>query len=174
MYPNLKIPLGKGAYAKAYWVTPTHDRYVQAYRQEQGPLDTPYSLPIYAQAVYSSEPIDPIPAWFHQLLVGTPAIYANFTKAAHQLDDWGVAADITRYRKLDDNLSCINAELEWLKAEARAIRIAKTICEGRLELAHAPKQLAHMECLATPFVWQRNKQLATRGGWKKSACGHTS
>ena len=87
MYPDLKIPLGKGAYAKAYWVTPVHNGYVQAYRQEQGPLDTPYSLPIYAWAVYSSEPIDPLPAWFHQLLVGTPAVHANFAKAAHRLDD---------------------------------------------------------------------------------------
>jgi len=130
MYPDLKIPLGEGAYAEAYWVTPAHNRYVQAYRQEQGPLDTPYSLPIYARAVYSSEPIDPLPAWFHQLLVGTPAIHANFAKAAHRLDDWGIAADIARYCKLDDNLSCINAEIERLEAEAGAVRIVKTICEG--------------------------------------------
>jgi len=174
MYPDLKIPLGEGAYAEAYWVTPAHDGYVQAYGQEQGPLDTLYSLPIYAQAVYSSKPINPLPAWFHQLLVGTPAIYANFAKAAHRLDDWGIAADIARYRKLDDDLSCINAELKWLEAEAGAIRISKTICKGRLELAHAPKQLAHMECLATPFVRQRNEQLATRRGWKKSVCGRAS
>jgi len=174
MYPDLKIPLGKGVYAEAYWVTPAHDGYVQAYGQEQGPLDTPYSLPIFAQAIYSSEPIEPLPTWFHQLLVGTPAVHANFAKAAHQLNDWGVAADIVHYRKLDDNLSYINAELERLKAEAGAIRIAKTICEGRLELACAPKQLVHMECLATPFVRQRNEQLATCGGWKKSACGRTS
>ena len=174
MYPDLKILLGKEAYAEAYWVTLAHDGYVQAYRQEQGPLDMPYSLPIFAQAVYSSEPIDPLPAWFHQLLVGTPAVHANFAKAAHRLDDWGVAADIARYHKLDDNLSCINTELEQLEAEAGVIRIAKTICKGQLELACAPKQLAHMECLATLFVWQRNEQLATRGGWKKSACGCAS
>jgi len=48
MYPDLKIPLGEGAYAEAYWVTPAHNGYVQAYGQEQGPLDMPYSLPIYA------------------------------------------------------------------------------------------------------------------------------
>ena len=88
MYPDLKIPLSEGAYTEAYWVTPAHNGYVQVYGQEQGPLDVPYSLPIYAQAVYSSKPINPLPAWFHQLLVSTPAIHANFTKAAHQLDDW--------------------------------------------------------------------------------------
>jgi len=174
MYPDLKIPLGKGAYTEAYWVTPAHDGYVQAYGQEQGPLDTPYSLPIYARAVYSSEPIDPLPAWFHQLLISTPAVHANFAKAAHQLDDWGVAADITHYCKLDNNLSCINAELKQLEAEAGAIRIAKTICKGRLELARAPKQLAHMECLAMLFIRQRNEQLATRRGWKKSVHGRAS
>jgi len=174
MYPDLKIPLGEGAYAEAYWVTPAHNGYVQVYRQEQGPLDPPYSLPIYTRAVYSSEPIKPLPAWFHQLLVGTPAIHANFAKAAHRLDDWGVAADIAHYRKLDDDLSCINTELERLEAKAGVVRIAKTICEGRLELARASKQLAHMECLATPFVRQRNEQLTTRGGWKKSMHGHAS
>jgi len=174
MYLDLKIPLGEGAYAEAYWVTPAHDGYVQAYGQEQEPLDTPYSLPVYAQAVYSSEPIDPLPTWFHQLLVGTSAVHANFAKAAHQLDDWGIAADIVRYWKLDNDLSCINAELERLKAEAGAVRIAKTICEGRLELACAPKQLVHMECLATPFVRQRNEQLTTWGGWKKSARSRAS
>jgi len=83
MYPDLKIPMGEGVYAEAYWVTPAHDGYVQAYGQEQGPLDTPYSLPIYAWPVFSSEPIDPLPAWFHQLLVGTSAVHANFAKAAH-------------------------------------------------------------------------------------------
>jgi len=171
MYPDLKIPVGEGFYREAYWVTPAHDGYIQAYGQEHGPLDTPFSLPIYARAVYSAEPTEPIPAWFHQLLTGTPSIYANLTKAAHRLDDWGVAADIARFRKLDDDLSCINAEIERLNAEADATRIAKTICEGRLELARAPKQLAHMECLATPFVRQRSEQLNTRGGWKRSAHG---
>jgi len=83
MYPDLKIPLGEGMYAEAYWVTPAHDGYVQAYGQEQGPLDTPYSLPIYARAVYSSEPVEPLPAWFHQLLVCTPTVHANLAKAAH-------------------------------------------------------------------------------------------
>jgi len=169
MYPDLKIPLGEGAYMEAYWVTPAHNRYVQAYGQEQGPLDVPYSLPIYAQPVILNEPTEPIPAWFHQLLVGSLAVHANFTKAAHQLSDWGVAADIAHYCKLDDNLSCINTELKRLNAEADAVRIAKTICEGKLELACTPKQLVHMECLVTPFIWQRNKQLATWGGWKKSA-----
>ena len=83
MYPDLKIPIGEGAYTKAYWVTPAHDGYVQAYGQEQGPLDIPYSLPIYAQAVFSTKPTEPIPAWFHQILIGTPAVYTNLSKAAH-------------------------------------------------------------------------------------------
>jgi len=32
--------------------------------------------------------------------------------------------------------------------------LKQTVCKGQLELACAPKQLAHMECLAMPFVWQ--------------------
>jgi len=117
------------------------------------------------------EPTEPIPAWFHQLLTSTTAVYANLTKAASQLNDWGIAADTVCYRKLDDNLSCINAELEQLNTEVDAIRISKTVCEGQLELACAPKQLAHMECLVMLFVWQQQEQLAVCGGWKKSTQG---
>ena len=86
--------------------------YIQAYSQEHRLLDTPYSLPIYARTVYLTKPTEPILAWFHQLLTGTPTIYMNLTKAAHRLDDWGIAADITHYCKLDNHLSCINAEIE--------------------------------------------------------------
>ena len=82
-YPDLRIPLREGIYTEAYWVTLAHNRYIQAYSQEQGPLDTPYSLPIYAHPVYLADPTEPIPTWFHQLLTGTPAVYANFAKAAH-------------------------------------------------------------------------------------------
>jgi len=145
-YPDLRIPLREGIYTEAYWVTLAHNRYIQAYSQEQGPLDTPYSLPIYAHPVYLADPTEPIPTWFHQLLTGTPAVYANFAKAAHWLDDWGIAADIVCYWKLDDDLSCINVGLERLNAKVDAIRISKMICEGWLELACAPKQLVLGKC----------------------------
>ena len=69
----------------AYWVIPAHNRYIQAYSQEQGPHNTPYSLPIYAHPVYSLEPTELIPAWFHQLLTSTTAVYGNLAKAASQL-----------------------------------------------------------------------------------------
>jgi len=42
MYLDLKIPIREGAYAKAYWVTPAHNGYIQAYSQEHGLSGTYY------------------------------------------------------------------------------------------------------------------------------------
>jgi len=70
---------------------------VLAYTEEQGPESGPYLVPIHAAPIFSSEPIDPIPQWLHQLLIGQSAIFHMLVNAAKKLDDWGVAADITRY-----------------------------------------------------------------------------
>jgi len=39
----------------------------------------------------------------------------------YSVNDWGITADTVCYQKLDDNLSCINAELEQLNTEVDAI-----------------------------------------------------
>jgi len=107
-------------------------------------------------------------------MVGNTAIFTTLLKATDQLDDWGIAMDISHYCKLDNNLSSINMEIEWLNTEVDSICIEKVLCEGRLKLAHAPKQLAHMECIAPTHLWHTgNKQTAIWRGWRKNVHGCT-
>jgi len=125
---------------------------VLAYTEKQGPESDPYLVPIYAAPIFLSEPIDPIPQWLHQLLIGQSVIFHTLVSAARKLDNWGVAADITCYREYNDKMADINAHIEQLQAEVDAVRLAKLLCEGRLEAARAPKQLVHMECLVPVFM----------------------
>jgi len=172
-YPDLKIPIGEGLYRPTKWIKMANEGMVLAYTEEQGPKSDPYLVPIHAAPIFSTEPIDPIPQWLHQLLIGQSAIFHMLTNATKKLDDWGIAADITRYWEYNDELANINMCIEQLQAEADSVWLAKLLCEGRLEAARAPKQLAHMECLAPVFMHRERSndgpQVAIRGGWKRQA-----
>jgi len=151
-YPNLKIPIGEGLYRPTKWIKMANEGMVLAYTKEQGPKSNPYLVPIHAAPIFSSEPIDPIPQWLYQLLIGQLAIFHMLINAAKKLDDWGVATNITRYQEYNDKMADINVRIEQLQAKADSVRLAKLLCEGQLEAARAPKQLVHMECLAPVFM----------------------
>jgi len=125
---------------------------VLAYTKEQGPESDPYLVPIHAAPIFSSEPIDPILQWLYQLLIGQSAIFHMLVNAAKKLDDWGVAANITHYQEYNDKMANINTRIEQLQAKADSVRLTKLLCKGQLEVARAPKQLAHMECLVPVFM----------------------
>jgi len=94
---------------------------VLVYTKEQGPKSNPYLIPIHATPVFSSEPIDPIPQWLHQLLIGQSAIFHMLVNATKKLDDWGIATDITCYQEYNDELANINAYIKQLQAEADSV-----------------------------------------------------
>ena len=113
-YPNLKIPIGEGLYCPAKWIKMADEGMVLAYTEEQGPESNPYLVPIHAAPIFSSEPIDPIPQWLHQLLIGQSAIFHMLVNTAKKLDDWGIAANITCYREYNDKMADINVRIEQL------------------------------------------------------------
>jgi len=129
-YPDLKIPIGEGLYRPTKWIKMADEGMVLAYTEEQGPKSDPYLVPIHAAPIFSSEPIDPIPQWLHQLLIGQSAIFHMLINAAKKLDNWGVAADITCYREYNDKMADINAYIEQLQAEADSVHLTKLLCEG--------------------------------------------
>ena len=48
--------------------------------------------------------MEPLPAWFRHTVTGPSVAFHTLCKAAHKLDDWGVEADLNRYRALEDAL----------------------------------------------------------------------
>ena len=129
-YPNLKVPIGKGLYCPTKWIKLADKGMVLAYTEEQGPKSNPYLVPIHAAPIFSSEPIDPIPQWLHQLLISQSAIFHTLVNTAKKLDDWGVAANITCYWEYNDKMADINAHIEQLQAKADSVRLAKLLCKG--------------------------------------------
>jgi len=103
---------------------------VLAYTEEQGPKSDLYLVPIHTAPIFSSEPIDPIPQWLHQLLISQSAIFHMLINATKKLDDWGVAADITHYQEYNDKMADINTRIEQLQAKADLVCLAKLLCKG--------------------------------------------
>jgi hypothetical protein len=96
-YPNLKIPISDGLWRPTKWIKQGEDGFMYTYTDRDGVHDLPYLIPIYAQPVRSSSPITALPRWFHTVLKGPSAHFNSLITHTQELDDWGVAADCTRY-----------------------------------------------------------------------------
>ena len=64
-------------------------------------LDTPHIVKVYAQPCATAEPIEPLPIWLESILLGPSAAFNTLAEAARELDDWGIHADLLRFRELD-------------------------------------------------------------------------
>ena len=116
--------------------------------------------------------MEPLPAWFCHTVTSPSAAFHTLRKAAHEVNDWGVKADLNCYRALKDALCQSLAEAEKFQADANRYHVAKGLCEAWLEAVCATSSLAHMEGL-TPTLARRTQggwgeQVARRGGWKQT------
>ncbi len=111
--------------------------------------DTPHIFPIYAAPIISAEdPIDPMPWWFKALLHRPSPMFLNLVETACTLDDWGVAADLLRYRTLDEEVNSIELQISCLERDRAAADHTRIICESCLEVSHCSESLAYLESLA--------------------------
>src|SRR5579863_5121543 len=148
-YPHLVIPMGNGLSRPVKWVKAGENGNMWCYCAEQGEHDAPYVVPIYASPAFSTEsPIEPLPPWFRNLLRGPTATYNNLLSQSKTLDDWGVPADIARYRSLDDEERAVALQIRVLEEDMASLCHARKICEGRLEASRCAESLAFMEGLA--------------------------
>ena len=132
---------------------------------EDGPRGTgsqPYLIPVYASPIPSTdEPIEPFPNWMRAILHGPSAPYLNLLESAKTLDDWGVAADLARYRRCDEELMLIENKIRTLEVERVAMEYNRTIIAARLEAARATESLAFLEGLAPLLSHHRLEEVGT-------------
>ena len=159
-YPGLTINIGNGLQREVKWVKQLEQGTVACFTEDDGPEDTPHIVKVYAQPCSMAEPIEPLPIWLESILLGPSAAFNTLAKATRELDDWGIHADLLRFREL--NASWQEAEGEERKWEARAnaFALAKNLCKSRLEAAHCAYQLGAFENLGPIY---RGSQLAHRG-----------
>src|SRR6266404_4973267 len=107
--PTFTIPVGGGLLNPAKWVKKLDDGRVAGYTAEDGPHDLPHVCEIYASPKYTADPAEPLPHWIHKTLQGSAPAYAAFLDAIKATDDWGLEADVMRFRTLDKRVLAYKA-----------------------------------------------------------------
>ena len=159
-YPGLTINIGNGLQREVKWVKQLEQGTVACFTEDDGPGDTPHIVKIYAQPCTSAEPIEPLPIWMESILLGPSAAFNTLAEASRELDDWGIHADLLRFRELDASWQEAEGEERKWEARANAFALAKNLCKSCLEAAHCAYQLGAFENLG-PI--RRGSQLARRG-----------
>ncbi len=157
------IPCGGGLSNPAKWVKKLDDGRVAGYTAEDGPHDLPHVCEIYASPKYTADPAEPLPHWIHETLQGSTPAYAAFLDAVKATDDWGLEADVMRFRTLDERVLAYKAQLDHTHGELKSTIIARDQCRGRLECVRLGKWVSHLA--GEPQRMPTNVQ--ARGGWKE-------
>ena len=149
--PHFFIPLGDGVFKLAKWVKKLEDSRVAGFHEQQGPNESPYIIDLYAQADTvghgKENPIEPLPTWFRALLIGPSSDFVHLQRDIGNLDDWGLAREIARFRKLDQEAAELAARVEVLHEELDATHDAQTMSEKRLVLARTSQKAAQLKNL---------------------------
>src|SRR6266403_271126 len=136
------IPCGGGLSNPAKWVKKLDDGRVAGYTAEDGPHDLSHVCEIYATPKYTADPAEPLPHWIHETLQGSAPAYTAFLDAVKATDDWGLEADVMRFRALDERVLAYKAQLDRTHGELKGAIIARDQCRGRLECARLGERVS--------------------------------
>ena len=100
-FPNLTISNSNGVHRPVKWVKLLDNCTVSGFTKDDGPGSTPHIFHIYAQPTTRGQPVEALPTWFQECIIGPMPQYHKLYKAAWELDNWGIATDIARLRDFD-------------------------------------------------------------------------
>jgi hypothetical protein len=135
---NFHIPVGNGLYQEAKWIRLNNDGTVSGYHSSQGPNKQPFIINLYATPDYSVDsPLEPLPPWYWHMLTGLGGDFQILQQAVANIDNWGLAREVTRYRKLNDDIMAVATKIEQYQCDMDAVQARLASCESRLMLAQA-------------------------------------
>jgi hypothetical protein len=140
-YVDHLVPTEDGTLVRAKWVKLCNDGSTEllAGRGEQ---EEPYVVSLYASPDYtSSEPVEPLPAWFTYLINGPAAEYHAFRDAVGRLDKWEYLAEVKRIRQYAERRREILNEVKLLNAELQYNDDKFASCRHRIEAARIPEMV---------------------------------
>ena len=146
-FPLLTINQGNGIRQPIKWIKMLNNCTVAGFAEGDRPGSTPHIFHVYAQPTTQGEPVEPLPAWFEELLIGPMPQYHTIYEAARELEDWGISADMARIRNFDMLEQEAATEIRKWEARMAASAAGRRAAQGRLEGARAAYQLAHFEHL---------------------------
>jgi hypothetical protein len=118
---NFHIPVGDGLYQEAKWIQLNDDGTVTGYHAQQGLNQQPYIIDLYAAPDNTIDlPINTLPTWFRHLLTGPSGKFQILQTTVADIDDWGLAQEITRYREIDDDITHLTVKIEEYQHDLNA------------------------------------------------------
>src|SRR6266403_2098112 len=143
--PTFTIPLGEGSDVPAKWIKQLDDRHVTGYSKHDGTGDLPYVKEIYTAPQDSALDLpEVLPFWVQETLQGTAIQYQELCRAVRDLDNWGLYAEVLRYRQLDKDILSLKAQLDLNHASLTTAQNARLQAITRLEAAQLPKRISHL------------------------------
>jgi hypothetical protein len=172
--PDFCLPIQEGYSQPAYWIKRLPNGQVAGLPQDCQPGDTPFVGDIYAGRATPrpledngyTNPVFPLPAWLLQLLHGPSANFATLEQEVRTNADWGMQAEVARYRALHHSVQDLEVRMAERQAELRSVQKCKELCQGRLELARLEDKVAELRVLH-PAGNRHSRQFArsNRGGF---------
>ena len=162
--PNFTIPLDDGTERFACFIKRLDDGRVAGLHSGAKSEEDARIIELYTSPDYSSDkPLEPLPTWLRHRLWGDRTTYAILEDAINDLDDWGLLADIHRYRQFDQDNAYLVQKLELLEAEQESIVKNRAIIKDHLvhtQLSEKVKHLAlHSPSGTIQSAWKRRSPL---------------
>jgi hypothetical protein len=114
--PQFYIPLGNRVHCPTKWIKRLDNSRVASFHEGQGPNESLYVIDLYAQADMvghgEENPIKPIPTWFYTLLLGPSGNLTHLQHKIEDLNDWGLAREVTHFCKLDQEATNLALQVE--------------------------------------------------------------
>jgi hypothetical protein len=169
--PHFYIPLRDGVFKLAKWIKKLEDGRVARFHEQQGPNESPHIIDLYAQADTvghgEENPIELLPTWFCALLIGPSSDFVHLQRDISDLDDWGLAREITCFHKLDQEAAELATWVKVLHEELDATHNAQTVSEKWLVLSHVAQKAARLKNLPKKVsmlpTYSRRKNSNQRG-----------
>ena len=138
---------GGRARARFIRVSPDDPSYAEGTMGE--PDSEVYLTPLYAAPRDDDDLlVEPLPDWFRTLVHSGNPHYRSLIQGSHLLEDWGLTADIARYRATHERIHDLQRAQEGIEDSLARLRESLDLIACRLGAAHAADRLACFQNLA--------------------------
>jgi hypothetical protein len=90
-------------------------------------------------------PLEQMPIWFTAALSRHNHMYNTVLLASLEHNNWGISADIIRYRNCEEQIRIWEARVEEAAQRVECAREERTSARYRLKAAHAHRHFSHLD-----------------------------
>ena len=159
--PDFTIPDGKGVMRQACYIKLGNGPVPFALGTLGQDSDPVFQYDLFAAPSYICDsPTEPLLMWLIDAISRKSSSYHQAMELARSTDDWGLAAEITRYHEADTHVLNIAAEIHALDCELQVVKAASRQSCSRLEGARSQQWLRALQALDTRHPTRTNAHTA--------------